>query len=70
MKPSFPPAPESPCVRNCCLDQFDVCLGCGRQLQEILRWHDADAEERAAILDRAQARRAERENRTGAARGD
>ena len=39
--------PDSPCVRNCCLDEVDVCLGCGRLLAEILRWHAADADERA-----------------------
>lgn len=57
MEPRFPPAPESPCVRNCCLDDADVCIGCGRHLQEILRWSQADAAERAAINARAAARR-------------
>ena len=50
--------PASPCVRNCCLDAADVCLGCGRTLQEILAWHQAGQLERAAILARAAARRA------------
>jgi uncharacterized protein len=66
--PENPIVPQSPCVRNCCLDEFDVCLGCGRHLQEILRWHDADIEERGAILDRAAARLAIRERKTGAQR--
>ncbi|MCX7033212.1 MAG: DUF1289 domain-containing protein [Arenimonas sp.] len=57
MEPRFPPAPDSPCVRNCCLDDADVCIGCGRHLQEILRWSQADAAERAAINARAAARR-------------
>lgn len=52
-----PPSPESPCVRNCCLDAADVCIGCGRQLQEILRWGQAGQAEREAILVRAAARR-------------
>ena len=62
-KPRFPTpnrsTPESPCVRNCCLDQSEVCMGCGRQLQEILRWHSASAEEKQEILDAAKARLAE-----------
>ena len=57
MEPIDPPAPESPCVRNCCLDEEDVCIGCGRHLHEILRWGQAGAAERQAIVDRAAARR-------------
>ena len=49
--------PDSPCVRNCCLDEVDVCIGCGRHLQEILGWSQADSAERRAILERATARR-------------
>lgn len=52
-----PPLPDSPCVRNCCLDEADVCIGCGRQLDEILRWGAAGAGEREAILARAAERR-------------
>ncbi|WP_445947107.1 DUF1289 domain-containing protein [Shewanella sp.] len=29
----------SPCVRQCCLDAQDVCLGCHRTLDDILNWH-------------------------------
>ena len=50
----------SPCVRNCCLDKQDVCIGCGRTVQEIVRWGDADDEEKRKILKSAQARRAKR----------
>lgn len=49
--------PDSPCVRNCCLDDAEVCIGCGRHVQEILRWGQAGADEREAILARAAARR-------------
>ncbi len=55
------PIQASPCVRNCCLDADDVCLGCGRHLQEIIAWQQADRAERAAILERATARRAGRD---------
>lgn len=48
---------EFPCVRNCCLDTDDICLGCFRSLQEILNWYKADSTERKAILGRAGERR-------------
>ena len=53
----------SPCVRDCCLDENEVCMGCGRTLQDILRWHAASDEEREAILAAARMRVAERKAR-------
>lgn len=47
---------NDPCVRNCCLDQAEVCLGCGRKLAEIIEWHGADAARREAILSAASTR--------------
>lgn len=47
----------SPCVRNCCLDERDICMGCFRSLQEIVAWGGADDAERQRILDRAGLRR-------------
>jgi len=54
------PGVASPCVRNCCLDERDVCMGCGRSLDEIRIWSEAGDSERLRILERAAARRAER----------
>jgi predicted Fe-S protein YdhL (DUF1289 family) len=52
-----PPDPlASPCVRNCCLDDDNVCLGCGRTLQEIVGWSAAAADDKAAILARSRER--------------
>ncbi|MDN3685302.1 DUF1289 domain-containing protein [Vibrio sinaloensis] len=34
-QPSDSILPPNPCVRNCCLNERDICLGCGRTLQEI-----------------------------------
>ncbi len=48
----------SPCVRNCCLSDEDVCLGCFRLLDEITRWSEAYDPERRAILQKAKHRRA------------
>jgi hypothetical protein len=50
------PLPPSPCCRRCCLDDRDLCLGCGRSLEEILEWNEADRPRRLAILDEAQRR--------------
>ena len=47
---------DSPCVRNCCLDEGDICLGCGRTLDEILRWRDATEAERVEMRAAADGR--------------
>lgn len=54
---------DSPCVRNCCLDEDDVCLGCFRSIHEIMMWNEADQDERLAILERAASRKAARDAR-------
>ena len=46
----------SPCVRNCCLDEQKICLGCGRRLAEILEWHLADEHRKQMIVEQAQVR--------------
>lgn len=50
----------SPCVRNCCLDDDDICLGCHRSLAEIVAWGGASDQERRAILEWAAERARER----------
>ncbi len=47
----------SPCLRNCCLDENDICLGCFRSLSEIVAWNEMDAAKRRATLDHAEKRR-------------
>jgi uncharacterized protein len=56
---------ESPCVRSCCLDDDDVCIGCGRALHEIVAWGTADDAARRAILERSRERVALRAQRHG-----
>ncbi len=48
---------ESPCVRNCCLNNNDICVGCYRSLAEITYWSQADDEAKLSILAAARARR-------------
>jgi predicted Fe-S protein YdhL (DUF1289 family) len=45
-------------VRNCCLDEDNVCMGCGRTLDEIVAWSGASAERKTAILATSSARAA------------
>ncbi|WP_232096405.1 DUF1289 domain-containing protein [Denitratisoma oestradiolicum] len=56
---------QSPCVRQCCLDDADVCLGCLRTLEEILAWGEADDTQRLRILDAVARRRQERSSGSG-----
>lgn len=48
---------ESPCIRNCCLNDENVCMGCYRSLTEIMEWGQASNEERRNILVQAMRRR-------------
>ena len=42
----------SPCIKNCCLDTNDICIGCFRQLDEIMLWGKSDTsnEQKQQIL--------------------
>jgi predicted Fe-S protein YdhL (DUF1289 family) len=50
---------KSPCRRNCCLNQEDVCLGCGRSIDEITGWQRASNSQRQQILIDSRQRLAE-----------
>ncbi len=42
---------ETPCIAVCMIDpRSSLCLGCGRTLPEIARWHRIDNTERRAIM--------------------
>lgn len=60
-RPVSRPGIASPCVRNCCLDDDDVCLGCGRAIAEIVGWSRATDSERDGILSRSRERMAQRD---------
>ncbi|MEF2524368.1 DUF1289 domain-containing protein [Vibrio mimicus] len=47
---------KSPCVRNCCLDDKDICIGCGRTLDEICRWSSATNSGKQELLINSLAR--------------
>jgi len=56
-------SPASPCVRICCLDEANICIGCGRTLEEIRRWSDMPELEKRETLQRSAERRAARQRR-------
>ena len=46
-------AVASPCVSVCKVDSDFICIGCGRHIEDIMRWRDMSNAERQAALDRA-----------------
>jgi predicted Fe-S protein YdhL (DUF1289 family) len=60
MSTALPDPLASPCVRNCCLDEQNVCMGCGRTLDEIVAWGTASDAHKAAILERSRERARQR----------
>jgi uncharacterized protein len=42
---------ETPCIAVCLINpKSDLCLGCGRTLPEIARWHRMESAERLAVM--------------------
>jgi uncharacterized protein len=42
---------ETPCIAVCMIDpKTNLCLGCGRTLPEIARWHRMESAERLAVM--------------------
>jgi predicted Fe-S protein YdhL (DUF1289 family) len=52
------PAPISPCINICALDEQGYCLGCYRTLAEIAGWTRLSAREQWAIVRELPARAA------------
>jgi len=48
---------QSPCIRNCCLNEKDICMGCFRHVDEIIEWGQADNKRRNEILQQCKSRR-------------
>ncbi|MGJ0430827.1 DUF1289 domain-containing protein [Methylobacter sp.] len=54
---SAPESIPSPCIRQCCLNKADICLGCFRSLDEIISWTKVDEETRHQFFKQAETRR-------------
>ena len=55
--------PASPCVRRCTLDEQDLCVGCGRMLNEILEWSASPTPRKIEIRTAAAGRLEQRRQR-------
>jgi len=42
---------ESPCI-SVCRYENEVCVGCGRTVDEITNWYDMTNDEKQAVLNR------------------
>ncbi len=51
---------ESPCVRNCCLNEHDICIGCLRTLEEIKEWGKASEQRKREVLEQIKQRKAKK----------
>ena len=57
---------ETPCIDVCEMDGASgLCLGCGRNIDEIARWAGMSTEERRAIMAVLPARKAQGETVKG-----
>jgi len=54
----------SPCVRNCCLNEVDICLGCFRHLDEIMAWQKLNGAAKKDVLRLCQQRQQQQKNLT------
>jgi predicted Fe-S protein YdhL (DUF1289 family) len=45
---------KSPCINLCRLDEFNVCIGCKRHIDEIAEWSRMGYEEKLKIVQRTQ----------------
>ena len=49
--------PASPCTGICSLNDDDICVGCGRTIDEIVGWASLTPVAKAAVNDKATERR-------------
>jgi len=48
---------RKPCIRQCCLDEDDICMGCYRTFEDMRVWHAASEKEKLQILHLAKERK-------------
>ena len=46
----------SPCVSHCCLNEYDICLGCFRNVDEIMAWGQLDVAAKKEVLNQCRIR--------------
>lgn len=50
---------HKPCIRRCSLNEEEICLGCFRTFDDMLRWNKASIEEKQEMLNLAEQRKME-----------
>ncbi|WP_236984677.1 DUF1289 domain-containing protein [Marinagarivorans cellulosilyticus] len=49
----------SPCIKKCCLDDNNLCIGCYRTLEDITGWREKTALQKKDILQCCAQRKAQ-----------
>lgn len=50
---------DKPCIKKCCLNEDDVCLGCFRTFDDMVQWNKSNIEEKTQMLKMAKERKRE-----------
>ncbi|MCW8821586.1 MAG: DUF1289 domain-containing protein [Sulfurovum sp.] len=50
---------NKPCIKQCCLNEKDICLGCFRSFDDMLRWNKANIEEKKEMMRIAERKKME-----------
>jgi len=50
---------NKPCIKRCSLNKEEICLGCFRTFNDMLRWNKASIEEKYEMLNMAEERKIE-----------
>lgn len=48
---------NKPCLRKCCLNEEDICLGCFRSFNDMRLWNKASIEAKLEMLKIAETRK-------------
>jgi predicted Fe-S protein YdhL (DUF1289 family) len=62
--PPLPTKPASPCIQVCTLDDDQVCIGCGRTVDDIIAWTRLTDTEKWTVLAQSAERRSARAQHT------
>ena len=57
------PTLDKPCIRQCCLNEKDICMGCFRTFDDMKLWRMATQKEKLDILQYAKERRKKHKTR-------
>lgn len=50
---------NKPCIKKCCLNEEEICLGCFRTFNDMRLWNKASIEEKKEMMEIAERRKIE-----------